>query len=196
MDVLGVAMNAYAFSREFSIFFMFLLLLLFLGCGSKENEPGTRFSTTFVPTQQVPNADNTIFVVESSEPMPENILALDIMVHSLNGFVGRAKFNMDFFGSVIQYEDFNPGDFLGTEEEVDYQVTIPVNNPNRITVDITRVAGNGGVIGDGKLITIIFRVGGIGSSGIDFTDEQLFQPNGQVLNIGEWWGGTVVNSEV
>jgi hypothetical protein len=99
---------------------------------------------------------------------------------------------------VLQYDDFIPGNFLGVEDDVEYNVTTISINPNRVSVELSRMIPNDGQFGDGRLITMKFRIvestNGSTSSPIQFTDQLLIQPNGQKLDLGKWWGGTVVTS--
>src|SRR3990172_5354224 len=139
-----------------------LVTVLFAGCGSEERmrQEETSITTTFVPDAVVPDR-NTIFMIENPELGQERLLAIDIAASNISrGRVVKASFDIEFFGSVIRYEDFTGGDFLGIGEEATYQVTTYSDTPNRISVLITRQVLDSGVTGNGILITLRFRLVG------------------------------------
>jgi hypothetical protein len=172
-----------------------LVTVLFAGCGSsEERRQEETFTTTFVPDAVVPDRD-TMFMIENPELGQDRLLAIDIAASNISrGRVVKASFDIEFFGSVIRYEDFTGGDFLGIGEEATYQVTTYSDTPNRISVLITRQVLDSGVTGNGILITLRFRLVGIGSSPIHFANAKVIQSNGESISFIAWFGGTVINA--
>lgn len=192
MQSIGINLN---FVKTLPLGFCGFFCLLFISaggfsCGSKDSDTPNIFSGNFTPTVQlVPGLSNTIYL-DSTNLKPNEFLVLDVTAVLINGLVEEARFNIDFSGSVIQYESFAPGDFFGTEDEVQYNFTSNQNNPNRISFNISR-KDLSVVTGSGKLISIRFRLVGFGNSGFQFTDNVLLQPSGQALFPMNWFGGNI-----
>ena len=177
-------------------FFCFLFISGFFisACGSNGQDAPTIFSGQFTPTVQlVPGISNTIYL-DSLNREPKEFLVLDVHGVNIIGQFERAIFSIDFSGSVIQYEDFTSGDFFGIDEEVNHDIKFNIDNPNRVSIDISR-RDLSVVTGSGILISIRFRLVGIVSSGLEFNpaDRVLLPPNGPGLFGINWFGGTIVS---
>ena len=176
------------------VFFCLLFVSGFFisACGSKNQDgPSTVISGEFIPATPVdPSGFISIIYLGSLKPKSDKFLSLDVNALNINGLVERVKFNIEFSGSVIQFENRIGGDyFFGTEEDVQYEITI---SPGSIRVSISRIDLSGRT-GSGKLISIRFRLVGFGSSQLEFTGKEVLPPNGPDISLSiSWVGGTIV----
>ena len=178
-------------------FFCLLFLFGFFvsACGSSNiPDAPTIISVEFVPTSpDVPSTFNTIRL-ERSNFKADGFLVLDVKAVGLNITIGKVEFNIDFTGSVIQFENSSAGDFFGPEEEVTYDITTNPNNPNRVSIAIYRedLAGR---TADGNFVSLRFRLSGMARGQIKFEDQKIFQPNSNGQDITFlffWFGGTIL----
>ena len=174
------------------IFCLLLLSGFFISaCGSKQgNSSATVISGEFIPgSPNTPQISSTIFL-DSLEPKSDTFLTIDVNVFNINSFIKSVKFNVEFSGSVIAFEDYIEGEFFGSNE--DDVETIVTPSPSNIQVSISR-EDNAGRTGSNKLISIRFRLVGFSSSQLIFTGREVLPTNGpDISNSINWFGGTVV----
>jgi hypothetical protein len=176
--------------------FLIGLAIFIAGCGSEQPGQDTPPRATFVPAVRFPDS-NTVYLVESPPGQQGNILTLEVQGFDINlGAVKEAQFNIDFSGSVVQFESFLEGGVVGAEDEVAYDIVTKPENPNRVFISISRTVNDPGKSGSGIFIKLRFKMVGIGSSPLSFSESKLIQPNGQEIVgfILKWFGGAIVNT--
>jgi len=197
MKIIGVNLNLVK-TVPLGLYGFFCVLFLsgffIISCGSGSENSSSIKSAEFIPAigDGSPVNFNTIYLNGSGSKREfEEFMVLDVNAN-ISGQVVIAKFDIDFSGSVIQYEDYSSGNFFGVEDEVLYVDETSSNNPNRVSITISRndLSARTGM---GVFISLIFRLVGERAGHIDFNNEELRGSiNGQNIAFTiTWLGGTI-----
>jgi hypothetical protein len=106
----------------------------------------------------------------------------------------RTTFTIRFDPAVLQFVDFEPGDFFEQQalpSNVAYTVPTPTPAEDDLTVQIVKSNTPLGSQGDGIFVKLRFRVIAVGASALVFEAPSLSSATGGIAQGVQWFGGRV-----
>ena len=167
-----------------------LILIFIISCN--KNKTTSKPESYFRPDNPEPPPNSV-----SLQPEENNKEHIKIKVYLNEISVGKvyaAAFDLVFRYSVIEYEGFEPGDFLEQGGQVTYQIVTDEGNPGRLIVGISLLGESEGVDGSGNLVYLKFKAKEYETTPLVFENNELRDPtppDGKKLTGISWYAGRV-----
>ena len=174
----------------FLIFFLLLAACGGGGGGGGAANPQTGITAGFLPANANPPS-NTVHLIQKSAQ--NDLITLNVVVTSLAVPSAGAAFDVVFDPNLVNFIGSAPGSFYETNGTVAYQAGLQAGSNNRLVVGITQQAGPG-ASGSGVLIELQFKAVKIGSSSLDFNNNNLTDPSANLIPGLAWSGGALTGS--
>ena len=150
------------------------IIILIHGCGGSGGDSGlTTSPSKMITFRSSTLGDKTVNMVQNSSISNGDTLAIDVLVNNLSNVYG-AGFDVDFDPSKLIYAGYVAGSFLEKSgDTVNYIITTQTGNSGKLIAGISRLGSVGGVSGNGKIVTLKFKVVASGSTSLSFSNNVL-----------------------
>ncbi len=164
------------------------LLVISCGNGGSVTELDA-LSAVFTPDQLQP-PDNSVSLREGL--IAADTATLEVWGKAIAVPAVRTTFTIRFNAAVVQFVDFEPGDFfeqLALPSNVEYTVPALAPGADSVAVQIVKSNTPAGSLGDGVLIRLRFRVVAVGAGALAFENPVLSGSTGGIAQNVDWSGG-------
>jgi hypothetical protein len=168
--------------------FTYLLVLIaivslaaVMGC--KKDENNEEDSGVFTPDSESPPA-NSVYL-DLDDTSGDNF-TLAVKANDLSNVYG-IYFDLNFDGAIIEFVSSAEGDFCSKGSSTFFFAT---GKSNSVVVGVSRQADAGGTSGDGTICKLTFRGSTAGNSRLDFSRNNVVDPNNNAIPGVSWFGGT------
>jgi hypothetical protein len=148
-------------------------------------------SAQFTPDQLAPPA-NSVSLREND--VLADTVTLEVWGEDIAQPAVRTTFTIRFDPAVLQFVDFEPGDFFEQQalpSNVAYTVPTPTPAEDDLTVQIVKSNTPLSSQGDGIFVKLRFRVIAVGASALVFEAPSLSSATGGIAQGVQWFGGRV-----
>jgi hypothetical protein len=158
--------------------------------------------------QEAASSPDSVRLVLNQSRSHDDIVSLDVFAQEVSN-IESAGFDLSFDDSIVEWagddnndpEGFGKGYFfddsvwyaIGHEKYLDFNGTLTINN-SKLVVGIVGESGNT-KSGSGTIISVNFRIVGIGTSHISFSNSALILSGGSPSG-SSWNGGTLVVDDI
>lgn len=180
-------------SHLHSLPWMFVVIIL-AGCGGGgsgdsggNSSPQTSITASFAPAVTNP-PNNSISLSQKS--VQGDLITLNVTVTSLATASSGAAFDVEFDPNLAKYIGFAPGTFYESSGTATYLAGLQSGTNNRLVVGVALQTGPGAT-GGGTLVELQFRAVGRGSGPLNYTNNNLTDPSGNLAPGLAWSGGAL-----
>lgn len=148
-------------------------------------------SAQFTPDQPSP-PDNSVSLRENA--VLADTVAVEVWGENIAQPAVRTTFSIRFDPAVLQFVDFEPGDFFekhALPSNVAYTVPTPGQSKDKLTVQIVTSNSPLGSQEDGIFVKLRFRVIAVGASALVFEAPILSGATGGIAQGVQWFGGRI-----
>ncbi len=139
-------------------------------------------SLTFTPASAGPG-----IVLAQGAATTASSLTVEVRAADVTGLYGAA-FDLDYPATLLRFQSFAAGDFLGSGGTVSAQLVETASG--HLVGGVTRLGSLPGVTGNGVLLRLVFSPVASGTGAFAFSRNTAFQPDGTALDL-PWAAGTV-----